>query len=83
MTITDPRNGLSAADIAARHTLRSAAAMIDQRWPGRFGDIAQRLEDLTRLIDNTSLAICELPHLRIAEEEECDRQRRTGNREAP
>lgn len=73
MTMHDPHTGLTAADITHRNMLRSTAAMINNRWPHRFGDIAQRLEDLTQLIDAAGL--CELPHLSIDEEEECDRRR--------
>lgn len=62
---------LSTRDEIHRDLLRSTAAMIEARWPGRYADLAQRLEDLTLRIAGT--VICELPHLSIEEEDECDR----------
>jgi hypothetical protein len=81
VTAIDPRNGLSAADITHRDMLRSTAAMINNRWPGQYGDIAQRLEDLTLRIDGIGTSMCELPHLSI-DEEECDRQRAAAQKGA-
>lgn len=79
MTIIDPRTGLTATDITHRDMLRSTAAMINARWPHQYGDLAQRLEDLTLRIHTA--AICELAHLSI-DEEECDRQRLAPERSA-
>lgn len=67
---------LTATDLTHRDMLRATCAMIDARWPGRYDDLIGRLEALTRLITRTSVReICELPHLSIDEEDECDRQR--------
>lgn len=45
---------LSEQDWTHRDMLRSTAAMIQTRWPGRYtGDLALRLEELADQIDNT------------------------------
>jgi len=78
-----PMKNLSTRDWTHRDMLKATAAMINGRWPGRYGDLIGRLEALAREIEHTSLAeICELPHESIDEEEECER-RRLADTETP
>lgn len=79
MTIIDPHTGMNVRDLTHRDMLRSTAAMIQSRWPGRYeGDLAARLEQLADRVaveSRKKTEMCELPHASIAEEEECERLR--------